>query len=83
MEQKVVHMSKNRALMASTLIEDLTRLVEQHGDLPVLVGHGHTLMTPYRPKVIPAVAEECVGIDFVCHRPLLSDFVTTPVIHLG
>lgn len=28
-------MSRDKALMASTLIEGLTRLVEQHGDLPV------------------------------------------------
>lgn len=76
-------MSRNKALMASTLIEDLTRLVEQHGDLPVLVGHGHTLMTPYRPKVMAAVTEEHVKTEFICHRPLLSDFDTTPVIHLG
>lgn len=76
-------MSRNKALMASALIEDLTRLVEQHGDLPVLVGHGHTLMTPYRPKVMAAVAEEHVKTEFICHRPLLSDFDTTPVIHLG
>lgn len=82
MEQKVVHMSRNKALMASTLIEDLTRLVDQHGDLPVLVGTGHTLMTPDRPKVTNAVKEERVKMTFVCHRPLLSDIDTIPVIHL-
>lgn len=76
-------MSKNKALMATALIEDLTRLVEQHGDLPVLMGHGHTLMTPYQPKVMQAVREERVKTMFVCHRPLLNDFDTTPVIHLG
>ena len=76
-------MSENNALMATTLIEDLTQLVEQHGDLPVMVGLGHTLLTPYRPKVMEAVREECVKTEFVCHRPLLSDFKTTPVIHLG
>lgn len=76
-------MSKSKALMATTLIKDLTHLVEQHGDLPVLVGHGHTLMTPYRPEVMAAVPEERVKTEFVCHRPLLSDLKTTPVIHLG
>lgn len=76
-------MSEPNALMATTLIKDLTQLVEQHGDLPVMVGHGHTLMTPYRPKVMKAVREERVKTEFVCHRPLLSDFKTTPVIHLG
>lgn len=75
-------MSRNRALMASALIEDLTRLVEQHGDLPVLVGAGHTLTTPDRPKVARAVREERVKMTFLCHRPLLSDFNTIPVIHL-
>lgn len=73
----------SNALTATTLIEDLTRLVEQHGDLPVLVGPGHTLMTPYRPKVTAAVPEERVKTEFVCHRPLLSDLKTIPVIHLG
>lgn len=68
--------------MASTLIADLTRLVEQHGDLPVLVGEGHTLMTPDRPKVERAVREERVKTVFTCHRPLLSDITTIPVIHL-
>lgn len=76
-------MSKNKALMASTLIGHLTQLVEQHGDLPVLMGCGHTLITPRRPKVMRAVREEHVKTMFVCHRPLLSDFDTTPVIHLG
>lgn len=76
-------MSKNKALMATTLIKDLTQLVEQHGDLPVVVGHGHALMTPYRPKVMAAVREEHVKTKFVCHRPLLSDLKTISVIHLG
>lgn len=76
-------MSKAKALMATTLIEDLTRLVEQRGDLPVVVGHGHTLMTPYRPKVMDAVREERMKTEFVYHRPLLNDLKTTPVIHLG
>lgn len=76
-------MSENEALKATTLIEDLRQLVEQHGDLPVVVGHGHTLMTPYRPKVMDAVREERVKTEFVCHRPLLNDLKTTPVIHLG
>lgn len=75
-------MSRGKALMASTLIEDLTRLVEQHGDLPVLVGVGHTLMTPDSPKVENAVREERVKMTFVCHRPLLNDINTIPVIHL-
>lgn len=82
MEQKVEHMSRNKALMASALIEDLTQLVEQHGDLPVLVGEGHTLMTPDRPKVERAVREERVKATFACHRPLLCDIKTIPVIHL-
>lgn len=76
-------MSKSKALKATALIEDLQRLVEQHGDLPVVVGHGHTLMTPYRPKVMDAVREERMKTEFVCHRPLLNDLKTTPVIHLG
>lgn len=82
MEQKVVHMSGDKALMASTLIEDLTRLVEQHGDLPVLVGAGHTLMAPDSPKVERAVREERVKTMFVCHRPLLNDINTIPIIHI-
>lgn len=73
----------NNPMMATTLIEDLTRLVEQHGDLPVVVGFGHTLMTPNRPKVMAAVVDERVKTGFVCHRPLLSDFKTTQVIHFG
>lgn len=76
-------MSKTKALMATTLIKELTQLVEQHGDLPVVMGHGHTLMTPYHPKVMNAVREERAKTMFVCHRPLLSDFDTIPVIHLG
>lgn len=75
--------SKTKALMATTMIEDLTRLVERHGDLPVLVGRGHTLQTPHHPKVMAAVREEHVKTMFICHRPLLQDFDTTPVIHLG
>lgn len=82
MEQKVVRMSRTKALMASALIEDLTRLVEQHGDLPVLVGAGHTLTTPDRPKAERAVREERVKTRFTCHRPLLCDINTIPVIHL-
>ena len=74
---------KPKALMATTVIEDLTRLVEQHGDLPVLVGLGHTLTTPDRPKVTEAVREKRVKTEFICHRPLLSDFDTIPIIHLG
>lgn len=76
-------MSGNKALMATTMIKDLTRLVEQHGDLPVLMGAGHTPIAPHRPKVMRAVREEHMKTMFVCHRPLLSDFDTTPVIHLG
>lgn len=76
-------MRKNEALMATTLIEDLTQLVEQHGDLPVLIGLGSYLTTPSRPKVMPAVREKRVKTEFACHRPLLSDFDTIPVIHLG
>lgn len=76
-------MSKNKALMASALIEDLTRLVEQNGDLPVMIGLGHILEAPARPKVMRAVREEHVKTMFVCHRPLLTDFDTIPVIHLG
>lgn len=83
MERKVVHMSKNKALMATTLIEDLARLVEQHGDLPVMVGSGHTLITPIRPKVMRVVEEEHMKTMFVCHRQLLSDFDTIPVFLLG
>lgn len=75
-------MSRDKALMASALIEDLTRLVEQHGDLPVLVGAGHTLTTPDRPKVASAVTEEHVKTTFMCHRPLLCDINAIPVIHL-
>lgn len=75
-------MIANKALMASALIEDLTRLVKQHGDLPVVVGGGHALMTPDRPKVACAVREERVKTAFICHRPLLCDADTIPVIHL-
>lgn len=75
--------TNENALMATTMIEDLTRLVEQHGDLPVLIGLGHTLTTPCRPKVMAAVREERVKTTFLCHRPLLGNRETTPVIHLG
>lgn len=77
------NVSMNNALMATALIEDLTQLVEQHGDLPVVTGFGHTLMTPTRPKVMEAVVDEHVKTEFVCHRPLLNDFKMAPVIHLG
>ena len=76
-------MSKNKALMATAVIEHLAQLVERHGDLPVLVGRGHTLTTPPKPRVMRAVREERVKTMFVCHRPLLSDFDTTLVIQLG
>lgn len=76
-------MSETKALTATTLIKDLTRLVEQHGDLPVVVGLGHTLTTPYRPKVMEAVSDERVKTEFVCHRPLLNDSKRIPVVHLG
>lgn len=79
----MVRTSKAKPLMATTMIEDLARLVDQYGDLPVMVGMGHTLMTPYRPKVTDAVQEERVKTKFVCHRPLLNDFERIPVIHLG
>lgn len=75
-------MSKNKALMATALIEDLTRLVERHGDLPVVVGPGHTLTTPARPEVLRVVREEHVKTMFACHRQLLGDFDTVPVILL-
>lgn len=76
-------MGNNKALMASALIRDLARLVDQHGDLPVLMGSGHTLITPLRPVVRRAVREEAVKTAFVCHRQLLRDRDTIPVIHLG
>lgn len=76
-------MSKNKALMATALIEHLTQLVEQNGDLPVLVGDGHVLTTPTKPRVMRAVREEHIKTMFVCHRPLLRDLDTTPVIHIG
>lgn len=76
-------MSKNKALMASELIEHLTQLVERNGDLPVLIGHGHTLKTPPKPRVMRAAREEHIKTMLVCRHPLLSDFDTTPVIHLG
>ncbi len=76
-------MSRNKALMATALVKDLTGLVEQHGDLPVLLGCGHTLKTPMKPRVVRVVREEHVKTMFLCHRPLLSDSDTTPAIHLG
>jgi hypothetical protein len=79
----VARTSGTKALKATAVIEDLTRLVELHGDLPVVIGLGHTLTTPSRPKVMAVVREERVKTEFLCHRPLLSDLVTTPVIHLG
>lgn len=75
-------MGKNKALMATALIKDLTRLVEQHGDLPVMVGSGHTLTSPTHPKVMRVVQEERVKTSFMCYRRLLNDFSTIPVIHL-
>lgn len=76
-------MSMSKALLASELIEHLTQLVERNGDLPVLMGRGHTLKTPPKPRVVRAVREEHIKTMFVCHHPLLSDFDTTPVMHLG
>lgn len=35
-----------------------------------------------RPKIARAVREEHVKTTFVCHRPLLCDTDTIPVIHL-
>lgn len=75
-------MGNNKALMATALIEDLAQLVEQHGDLPVMVGPGHTLTTPSQPKVMRVVREERVKTTFICHRQLLNDFNTMPVIHI-
>lgn len=75
--------SKHSALMATTTIEDLTRLVEQHGDLPVPIGLGHTLITPNHPKVVAAVKERSRGSEFICHRPLPGDSDTMPVIHFS
>lgn len=75
-------MGRNKALMASAVIERLTQLVEQHGDLPVMVGSGHTLTTPARPKVTRVVQEEHMKTMFVCHRQLLCDRDTIPVIHI-
>lgn len=76
-------MGNNKALMATALIKDLTRLVEQHGDLPVVMGTGHTLMAPLRPKVLRVVSDEHVKTTFICHRQLLCDLDTIPAIHLG
>lgn len=75
-------MGNNKALMATALIKDLTRLVEQHGDLPVMAGSGHTLTAPGHPKVMRVVREEHVKTMFACHRQLLGDFDTIPVIHI-
>ena len=82
-KQEMARTDETKALMASAMIEDLTRLVQQHGDLPVLVGLGHSLITSSRPKVVSAVREERVVTEFLCHRPLLNDSETIPVIHLG
>lgn len=71
--------SKTKALLASAVIEDLTRLVEQRGDLPVPIGLGRTLTTPNRPKVVAAVREGRAKTAFLRHRPLPSDFDTTLV----
>lgn len=38
-------MGKNKALMATTLLKDLTRLIERHGDLPVLTGQRSVMST--------------------------------------
>lgn len=75
--------SKTKGLMATAMIEDLTRLVEQYGDLPVMTGLGHTPRTPSRPKVMAAVREEHIKTMFICHRPLLSDLYTTPIIRFS
>lgn len=83
MERKAAHVSKNKALKATTLIEDLTRLVEQHGDLSALMGAGRTLITPLRPKVLRVVSGEHVKTTFICHRQLLCDLGAIPAIHLG
>lgn len=76
-------MSKNGALMASTVTKDLTQIAERLGDLPVVVGCGHTLIAPVSPKVVEAVMEPEWKSMFVCHRALLGDSGTIPVICLG
>lgn len=76
-------MSKNGALMASGMIEELTQLVERHGDLPAMVGAGHALETPPRPRVLQAVRGKRAKTVFMCHRPLSNDFDLTPIIRLG
>ena len=43
-------MSKNKALMATVLIDCLTRLVEQHGDLPGHGGYGAHPDDPVAPE---------------------------------
>lgn len=75
-------MGNNKALMTAALIKDPTRLVEQHGDLPVMAGSGRTLTAPTHPKVMRVVREEHVKTSFMCYRQLLNDFSTIPVIHL-
>lgn len=75
-------MGKSKALMATAPIKDLTRPVEQHGDLPVMAGSGHTLTAPTHPKVMRAGREEHVKTSFMCYRQLPNDFSTIPVIHL-
>ena len=75
-------MGNNKALMATALIKDLTRLVERHGDLPVMVGSGRTLISPARPKVMRAVREERAKKSFMCYHQLLNDSSAIPVIHL-
>lgn len=75
--------SKANVLMAATTIADLTRLVEQHGGLPVQIGLAPTLITPNHPKVVAAAKERSRGSEFVCHRPLPGDSDTTPVIHFS
>ena len=73
----------NKALMASALVKELAKLIEEHGDLPVLIGRGHVLKTPPAPRVMNVVREEHVKTMYICHRPLLNDFDTLPAIHLG
>lgn len=60
-------MSGNKGLMATAMIEDLTRLVERYGDRPVMVGRGRTLTTPSHPRAMAAVSEEHVKTAFMCH----------------
>ena len=76
-------MGNNKALMATALTEDPTRLVEQHGDLPAMVGSGHTLTAPTHPKVMRVVREERAKTSFMCYPQPLNDFSTTPALHLN